>query len=265
MAGRWSVVGGEWSVARLVVAVACATAAFQPSAYAQRGRGGPPAPPSPRAAAPVDLTGQWVSLITEDWRYRQFTPPKGDYPGLPLSPAAQRIAEGWDPARDEAAGEQCRAYGAAGVMRLPTRVRIAWQDDSVLKLDTDAGTQTRLLRFGMPQGEGGDWQGISVASWDYPQTPMTGRGFGRPPGGSLKVVTSRMKPGYLRRNGVPYSANAVMTEYIDRLDVPGGDALLVVSAELVDPEYLTTPYWTSVQFKREADTSRWHPTPCKAR
>ena len=138
MAGRWSVVGGEWSVARLVVAVACATAAFQPSAYAQRGRGGPPAPPSPRAAAPVDLTGQWVSLITEDWRYRQFTPPKGDYPGLPLSPAAQRIAEGWDPARDalyyatSGAGVARYRVGAGRALPLPVHVAGGFTNLAVL-------------------------------------------------------------------------------------------------------------------------------------
>jgi hypothetical protein len=234
---------------------------------AQRGgRGAPPTPPSPRAAAPVDLTGQWVSLITEDWRYRQFTPPKGDYGALPLLPTARKLADSWDPSRDEAAGEQCRAYGAAGVMRLPMRLRVAWQDDTLLKLEIDAGTQTRLLRFGAPPGEGGgDWQGVSSASWDYPQPAFAGRGSGRAPGGSLKVVTTRMKPGYLRRNGVPYSANAVMTEYFDRFDVAGGDPLLVVSAEILDPEYLATPYWSSQQFKRETDTSRWHPTPCNAR
>ena len=254
------------SITRMLIAIALAAVTLPMRAEAQRGRGGPPAPPpTPRAAAPVDLTGQWVSLITEDWRYRQFMPAKGDYGGLPLSPAGRKIADGWDPARDEAAGEQCRAYGAAGVLRLPTRIRIAWQDDQSLKLETEAGTQTRVLRFGPPQGEGGDWQGISAAAWDYPQAPLGGRGFGPAPGGSLKVVTSRMKPGYLRRNGVPYSSNAVMTEYFDRFDVPGADALLVVTAEIVDAESLATPYWTSVQFKREADMSRWHPTPCKAR
>jgi hypothetical protein len=255
------------SIAPTLVAILLLLAAMSPHLGAQRGRGGPPAPPpTPRAAAPIDLTGQWVALITEDWRYRQFTPAKGDYGGLPLSPGGRKAADAWDPARDEANGEQCRAYGAAGVMRLPTRLRINWQDDQSLKIETDAGTQTRLLRFGRPQGEGGDWQGVSTASWDYPQGPLGGRGPGpRPPGGSLKVVTSRMKPGYLSRNGVPYSADAVMTEYFDRFDVPGGDSLLVVTTELVDPEFLATPSWSSLQFKREMDTSRWRPTPCKAR
>src|SRR6187200_3702054 len=147
--------------------------AFNVLVYAQRGGGrGPQAPPTARAAAPFDLTGQWVSLITEDWRHRQFTPPKVDYVPLPLSPAARKVADSWDPAKDEAAGEQCKAYGAAGLMRLPTRIRIAWQDDTTLKLETDAGTQTRLFYFGTPQGNGGEWQGLSSAAWDAPRAPF---------------------------------------------------------------------------------------------
>ncbi len=248
-------------IARLCAAVAVMGLVCQTPLVAQRGGRGAV---TPRAAAPFDLTGQWVSLITEDWRHRQFTPPKGDFPGLPLSPAARKAADSWDPAKDDAANEQCRAYGAAGVMRLPTRLRVSWQDDSTLKVEADAGTQTRLLHFGQTQSAGGDWQGVSTASWDAPQSPMGGRG-GPARGGSLKVVTTKMRPGYLRRNGVPYGASAVMTEYFDRLDLPGGDALIVVTAEIVDPEYLSQPYWTSQQFKRESDQARWKPTPCSAR
>ena len=247
----------------LFAVVVAALLLFSPVSAQRGGRGGPP---SPRGAAPVDLTGQWVSLITEEWRQRQFTGVNGDFGSLNvvLLPPARKIAAGWDPARDAAAGEQCKAYGAAGVMRLPTRLRVSWQDDTALRLETDAGTQTRLFTFGPPQGDGGDWQGLSTASWDYPQAALA-RGFGPAPGGSLKVITTKMKPGYLSRNGVPYSSNAVMTEFFDRFDVPGGDSLLVVTSEIVDPEYLATPYWTSQQFKRETDASRWRPTPCGAR
>jgi hypothetical protein len=237
-----------------------------PVAAQRGGRGVPPTPPAPRASAPIDLTGQWVSLVTEDWRYRQFTPPAGDYAIWPLLPVARKIADSWDPARDEAAGEQCKAYGAAGLLRLPTRVRIAWQDDTTLKLETDAGMQTRLFRFGPARGDdGGSWQGVSTASWDYPRAAFAGRGGGSAPGGSLEVVTTNMRPGYLSRNGIPYGASAVLTEYFDRFDVPGGDALLVVTTEVVDPENLATPIWTSQQFKRETDASGWNPTPCAAR
>lgn len=251
---------------RLLTVITIAIVASNVLAEAQRGgRGAPQAPPTARAAAPFDLTGQWVALITEDWRHRQFTPPKGDYGALPLSPAGRKVADSWDPARDEAAGEQCKAYGAAGLLRLPTRIRISWQDDTTLKLETDAGTQTRSLYFGPPQGSGGDWQGLSVASWDYPRAAFAGRGGGPAPGGSLKVVTTRMKAGYLRKNGVPYSADAVLTEYFDRFGVPGSDALIVVTTEVVDAEYLATPFWTSQQFKRESSASGWNPTPCSAK
>lgn len=230
---------------------------------AQRG-GGPPAGP-PRTVAPIDLTGNWVSIVSMDWRWRMVTPAKGDYSGIPMNQASKTVADAWDPAKDEAAGEQCKAYGAAGIMRLPTRIRIAWQDDTTLKLDADAGTQTRLFYFGPPQGSGGEWQGLSSAVWAAPRALFAARGGGPPSGGSLKVVTTRMKPGYLRKNGVPYGANAVLTEYFDRFDVPGGDSLLIVTSEIVDAENLLTPYWTSQQFKREDGQTGWNPTPCAAR
>ena len=158
-------------------------------------------------------------------------------------------------------------------MRMPTRLHISWQDDTTLKLETDAGTQTRIFHFGPPQAAGGDWQGASSASWDSPRAAIA-TGFGgidfgfeppAPPGGSLKVVTSKLKPGYLRKNGVPYGAGTVMTEYFDRFDLPGGDALLLVISEVNDPEYLSQPFWTSTHFKKQNDASGWNPTPCASR
>jgi hypothetical protein len=232
-------------------------------------RGGPPQPPpSPRAAAPVDLTGYWVSLVTEDWRYRMTTPPRGDFAGVPLNQAGRQSAGAWDPARDEASGDQCKAYGVGGIMRVPGRIHITWQDDETLKLEADAGTQTRLLAFRAPRTQGGDWQGVSAASWDRSVSVMGPGGiFGNAParGGSLKVVTTKMKPGYLRKNGVPYSADAIVTEYVDRFDVPNGDSLLVVSTEVVDPTYLAQPFWTSTHFKKQNDASGWNPLPCSPR
>jgi hypothetical protein len=145
-------------VVTVVVGCMCAT-----GVAAQRGRGDPPPGPAmPRTSAPFDVTGYWVALITEDWRYRQFTPPKGDYGSVPLSPAGRKIADAWDPAKDEAAGESCKPHGAAGLMRQPTRLHITWQDDTTLKIDADAGTQTRLLYFGEPRMSGGNWQGVSI-------------------------------------------------------------------------------------------------------
>jgi hypothetical protein len=248
--------------------------AFSMSAFAQRaGRGAPQPPPTPRAAARIDITGYWVSLVTEDWRYRQFTPPKGDYASIPLNAVGKMVADAWDPAKDEAAGDQCKAYGAAGLMRFPMHLHITWQDDRTLKLETDAGKQMRIFHFGPPEGTGGDWQGVSLASWDYPRPPVES-GFGGidfgflpppPPGGSMKVVTTKMRPGYLRKNGVPYGAGAVLTEYFDRFDVPGGETLLLITTEVNDPEYLAQPFWTSTHFRKQNDASGWNPIACTSR
>jgi hypothetical protein len=239
------------------------------------GRGGAPAPPpTPKAAAPVDFTGYWVSIVTEDWRFRMFSPRKGDYLGLPLNAAARQIADAWDPAKDEAAGEQCRSYGAGNIMRVPGRIHITWQDDQTLKLETDAGTQTRLLNFGNTEGQGGTWQGVSKASWDADagfgvKTELFDRQFGqvggRPQARSLKVVTTRVKPGYLRKNGVPYSANAVVTEYFDQVTERNGDVYLIVTTTVEDPAYLTQPYFTSSNFRKQTNNVGWNPTPCTSR
>src|SRR2546427_4961535 len=120
-----------------------------------RGRaGGGQAAVSPQAAAPIDLAGYWVSMVTDNWTYRVITPPKGDYLYLPLNADARRVADMWDPAKDEAAGEQCKGYGPIGVMRMLTRLHITWQDPNTLKLETDTGTQTRLFHFGSSEPVG---------------------------------------------------------------------------------------------------------------
>src|SRR5579863_4442007 len=95
------------------------------SMFGQAGRGGPPpAALTPKANAPEDITGYWVAVVTEDWRFRMVTPAKGDYASVPLSPEGRRVADTWDPAKDEAAGDQCKSYGAAAIMRVPGRVHI---------------------------------------------------------------------------------------------------------------------------------------------
>ena len=93
-------------------------------AMAQGRQGAPGPPPAPRAASPIDLTGYWVSVVTEDWRYRMVTPGKGDFQGVPMTVAARDAANRWDPARDEAEGGQCRSYGAPAIMRVPGRLHI---------------------------------------------------------------------------------------------------------------------------------------------
>ncbi len=223
-----------------------------------RGRGGPPQ--SPKAAAPIDLTGYWVSVVTEDWRYRMVIPPKGTFGGLPLNPEGRRVANTWEPPKDPNAPLPCADYGAAAVMRIPGRLHITWDNDTTLKIETDAGTQTRVFHFGAVPPAEPSLQGDSLAQWE-PAT--TGRG--QPRSGNLKVVTTHLLPGYLRTNGVPYSANTALTEYYDRLQGPNGDEWLVVMTEVRDPQYLTMPFVTTTHFKKLPDASGWSPQACAAR
>jgi hypothetical protein len=239
-----------------------------------QGRGVQP-PRSPREGAPVDLTGYWVSVVTEDWRWRMVTPLKGDSASVPINREAKKIVDAWDPAADEAAGEQCKAYGAAAIMRVPGRVHITWQDDSTLKIETDAGTQTRLFHFGgtPPANSAPSWQGYSAARWEPPASvegvnPGFGIGLGPRQGArsrSLEVVTTNLRPGYLRKNGVPYSARTTVTEYYERFSEPDADERLTVMTIVTDPQYLAVPFVTTSDFKKEPDGSKWDPTPCSAR
>ena len=133
------------AVAAVWIALAASLAAQGPPG----GRAGGP-PPTAKAAARVDFTGNWVSVVSEDWRWRMITPAKGDYANIPINAAARKIADAWDPAKDQAAGEACKAYAAPAIMREPGRLQISWQDDNTLKIETDAGMQTRVLRFAVP-------------------------------------------------------------------------------------------------------------------
>ena len=226
------------------------------------GRGAATAPPTPQQAAAIDLTGYWVSVVVEDWKWRMVTPKKGVYEAIPLNEAGRKVADTWDPARDEAAGEQCRAYGAPNIMRLPGRLHITWENSSTLRVDTDAGTQTRRFYFGTPPAAGEpSWQGTSVARWEF--GPGRGRGTAR--GGSLKVVTTNLRPGYVRKNGAPYSASARVTEYYDINTLPSGDQWLTVTTNVEDQQFFVRRYLTTSDFLKQANATGWNPTPCSSR
>jgi hypothetical protein len=245
-------------------------------ASAQRGgRGGAPAgpPATARASAPIDVTGYWVSMIVDEWRFR-VTPQKGDIPYLPLNARAREIANAWDPDKDAADGNACKAYGAVGVMQRPGRLHITWDNDQTLKIETDAGTQTRMLRFGPPAAAGGDamWQGTSAAAWQVNGRVLIdtgGTGFvpinrvqGGTRGGQLRVVTTNMKPGYIRKNGVPYSDKATLTEYYALVPGQQDDTYLALTAMVDDPTYLTGQFIRTYNFKKVPDQTGWDPTPC---
>jgi hypothetical protein len=197
------------------------------------------------------------------------TPAKGEYRRIPASPAALPIIKAWDPAADERAGDQCKSYGAGAIMSVPGRLHITWQDGNTLRIDTDAGRQTRLLRFtdrtssgdrGVsakpPSSAPATWQGESTARWERMAPPDAG--------GSLDVVTSHMRGGYLRKNGVPYSDRAAVSEHFDVAPLPDGGQLLLVMTTVEDPVYLNGPYIVSPHFRKEPDGSSWDPTPCSS-
>jgi hypothetical protein len=277
-------------VALAMLAALVSSGAINAQAPAQR-----PAQ-APQAAATVDLTGDWVSVVTGDWKFRMVTPNKGVFEGLPLNAEGRRIGGTWDPKQDTAAGEQCRAYGAGNIMRVPGRLRIKWESSDTLRIDTDAGMQTRLLKFGppvkpsdraaterparespagaterpareppagasegIPSGGEPSWQGSTHAEWHKPTGPAAAG-----TGGSLKAVTTGLKPGYLRKNGAPYSDATVLTEYYERQTAPNGDSWLIVTQIVKDPKYLGRPYITSANFKKIPDGQGWNPTPCSA-
>ena len=254
------------SAARITL-VLLASLAVETAAHAQgpRGAGGPA---SAEAAAPIDLTGYWESLIAdEDWVYRLVTPRPGDYAGVPLRPAGIQIMEAWDPAKDTAAGEQCKSYGAPAIMRVPEHLHITWQDEQTLKMETDAGEQTRLFHFVPSTADAHGpptWQGYSVAEWEF-QRQGGGRGSpGKVVGGSLKVTTGDLKAGYLRKNGIPYSEKTQVMEYYDPVQESNRDRLMVVTSIVTDPVYLFMPFTTENNFLKLSSAAGWKPSACSA-
>jgi len=219
--------------------------------------GGAQQPQTAKAAAPVDLSGYWVSIVTEDWRYRMVMPTKGDFQGVPMTPEARKVADAFDLAKPT--GDVCASYGAPASLRVPGRLHISWQDDQTLRLDTDAGKQTRIFHFGAWKAPAGPatLQGDSVAEWQ--------RGGGRgATNGWMKVNTSHLKGGLLRKNGVPYSEEATVEEFFDLVKMPDGDPLLAVTTVTTDPQYLRQPFIITSHFKKEASDAKWHPTECSA-
>jgi hypothetical protein len=262
---------------------------WSPCAMQAQGAGQRGSAPTAKASAPIDLTGYWTAVLTEDWHVRMFTAPRGDFgsgpPGTVAVVSAGRLGVGanpaqdgnipynlkgaqaamaWDAAKDESDGNQCKAYGAPGIMRQPTHLHITWQDENTLKVEADFGTQTRLFHF-QPQAKQPEptMQGSSIASWI-----AMGGGGGQAnfeKGGVLKVATTQLKPGYYWKNGMPYTTNAVLKENFFLLNLPDGSAWMTLTQMVDDPEYLTQPYVVNYHFKKLPNGSEWNPTPCVVR
>jgi hypothetical protein len=238
---------------------------------------------TPKAAAPDDYTGYWVSIVTENWRFRMVVPDKNDYIRVPLNAAGRKIADAWDPAKDQAGGNACKGYGAAALLQIPGRLHIYWQDDNTLRMDTDSGKQTRLFHFGgsAPANVTASLQGYSAAAWgggdardrrDTQGAPMQDKEGNllitegqRKPADYLKVTTTHTNGGYLQKNGVPYSPNALVEEYFETFSDPyTHNNWLAVTTVVTDPQYLVEPLITHAHFKKLPDNSGWDPTECRA-
>jgi len=237
-------------------------------------------PRTPRAAAPIDITGNWVAVVTEDWRFRMVIPSKGDYASVPLTEASRQVANAWDPEKDKASGNACKAYGVGNIMRMPTRLKINWVGDNVIRIETDAGKQVRSLTFtnvvveqarreigatggGTPRPDAAGPQAETIAAGTLAASPPSLQGTSRAEWerSDLKVTTTNHTGGYLRRNGVPYSDKASITEYFYRYSA-FGDEWLTVSTVVEDPQYLRQPFLTSSSFKKEPNDSKWSPSDC---
>ena len=141
----------------------------------------------------------------------------------------------------------------------PGRLHITWQDANTLKIETDAGTQTRLFHFAATPSAEPSLQGLSIAQWEL----AAGRGNVR--SGNLKVVTTNLRPGYIRKNGAPYSDKTMVTEDYDINTMPNNDQFLTVTTKVEDPVYFTRQYVTTTDFKKLPGAAGWNPTPCSAR
>ena len=264
------------------LATAVAVALFVLLPVGTQGQAPPAAPrpaPTARDLAPIDITGYWVSVVTEDWRYRMVMPMKGDFGSVPLNADGRKMAETW---RAEQAGG-CQAFGVGSGMRAPGRLHITWEGDSTLRIDTEAGAQTRRLYLGAPPASGAPtWQGVSAATWDGPPDVIdvlrtggfdqlnrgTGQAARRLAWTPLKVVTTNFRAGWLRANGVPYSDRATITEHFMRYAVPDSGEWLTVRTVVDDPLYLVQPFMVSTNFKKVGPPEggphvEWRPKACR--
>lgn len=235
-------------------------------AFAQRG--GPVGPPaSAQEAAAFDMTGYWVSVVTEDWRWRMLDAEPGDVEnGIPLNQAGRELAEAWRPDDNEL--ESCLAFGAGGIMRYPGRLYISWEDEETLRIDFSAGEQTRLLHFNDANNlrtMAPNLQGYSSANW-YKERQTRGLGFGGPvrsfEGGNLRSLTQNLNPAFLQRNGIPYSDQTTIEDSYRVIDAPNGDRWLIITTVVNDPVYLQQDYITSSNFKYEENGDNWDPIAC---
>jgi hypothetical protein len=193
--------------------------------------------PSP-ARAQADLTGSWGPRYHEDQPERIPGPELVNYLGLPINEAARQWALSWDPSRLTLEEHQCQVHVSPYIYRGPLQLRI-WEErdpntEALIAIKNYISTyeQTRTIwmdgRPHPPDYAAHTWQGFSTGTWE---------------GDMLTVTTTHIKQGWIRRNGLPESDLATLTEHFIR----HGEYLTHISV-LTDPVYLTEPLVKSQNF-----------------
>jgi len=204
------------------------------------------------AAAQVNLAGQWSGFYHEDEPDRLPGPELGDYGGLPIHAADRMRARAWSAAILSLPLYQCRVHPVDYASSF-AQIRI-WET-------VDPKTQ-QLIAINVQHFA---WNTIRTIWMDgrphppeYAQHTAMGFSTGEFIGQTLRVRTTHLKEGWLRRNGVARSWNAEVTEHFTRhADV------LTWSVYIDDPAYLEEPFFRNRDYEY-SDTSRMGPYPCES-
>ena len=202
------------------------------------------------ASAQVDFSGEWAPRLWEDQPERVPGPELGDYLGIPINEAARLRAESWDASIQTLPEWQCRPHSADYIWRGPSNLRISKEVDPISRETTAfhaewlRSVDRAIYLDGRPHPPADalhTWAGFSTAKWN---------------GDVLTVTVTHLKEGYLRRNGLPRSDKATLTEHWIR----NGD-LLTVMTIINDPVYLTEPFVRTTDYELDL-RQQVPPYPC---
>ena len=186
-----------------------------------------------QGARPPDIAGEWRLDSAED----PGQPPLADYLGLALNEAGRLRADTTPESIWGTPEYQCRPHSAPHQWRGVGGARILKDLDPISREIT--GYRVQFMRSldrpifvdGRPHPPAWaphSWSGFSTGEWI---------------GQTLKVTTTHLKDGYLKRGGPQTSDMLTMTEFITRHD----DMLSIVQV-VDDPIYLDEPYVLSITY-----------------
>jgi hypothetical protein len=189
--------------------------------------------------AQVDLSGNWGTVLQEDFPERIPGPELGDYLGLPINDANRLRADSWSGSRLTMPEQQCRVHVSPYIFRGPTNLRI-WEEkdpetQNLLAVHVYSQTYEQNMVIWMdgrphpPEYALHTWMGFSTGKWE---------------GDMLSVFTTHIKTGWIRRNGLVESDHATLTQHYIR----HGNLLTHVSI-VTDPAYLSEPLIKTQEFQ----------------